>query len=228
MKGKAEEITSLSRLRLPNNDNYIVWGARQNRHRWAFLQHTVTRLPSVTFSFNPNCYLIVHRGLQVQLFPNDLHPRFNKKIKRKAIAVTKLEQSIYHFLSGKKIFFLSPSLSDIKCLTFWVKLDVFIVLTESFIESYVNKTCKHTVFFLKKIWCSVIFLKLAAVIYCFPLFLFCPVSLTVCAESCRSMCLCLLKDTNLWQSFFFSFSCLELCEIMEKLHRIICCRWSLS
>lgn len=28
----------------------------------------------VTFCFNPNCYLIVHGGLQVQPFPNDLRP----------------------------------------------------------------------------------------------------------------------------------------------------------
>lgn len=113
--------------------------------------------------------------------------------------MTKLAQSIYRFLS------LPTPVWNKVFLEFWVKLDVFIVLTESFIESYVNQTCKHTEFF--EIWCSVIFLKLAAVIYCFPLFLFCPVSLTVCAESCRSMCLCLLRQRcqPLSKFFFFFF-----------------------
>lgn len=140
--------------------------------------------------------------------------------------MTKLAQSIHRFLSGKKIFFLSPGLSEIKCLTFWVKLDVFIVLTESFIESYVNQTCKHTVFFWNMMFCNI-----PQAGCCYLLFS------TFSLLSRVFHCLCRKLQINVFVpaqikmptfgKVFFPFSCLELCEIMEKLHWIICCRWSL-
>lgn len=63
--------------------------------------------------------------------------------------MTKLAQSIYRFLS------LPTPVWNKVFLEFWVKLDVFIVLTESFIESYVNQTCKHTEFFWNMMFCNI-------------------------------------------------------------------------
>lgn len=94
----------------------------------------------VTFCFNPNCYLIVRRGLQVQPIPNDLHPSPSEEKKRNISGTSRTTHWTFSFQEKERwVFsFVIDRRLDVFFVTDIQAVRSMCEVFESYIESHVN------------------------------------------------------------------------------------------